>query len=457
MELKIFSELVNSRYKTVVKNIKSGSNSYYDSYLDLLESTIKYILDKHSISYNSASTCGNIIKESIVKEFIFKNLNISEELYDKLLDYIKKCNDHKHKKEKNVSLESIINQLSVYYLFINSYYCFIDEEELTFDKQYFVSIFKEEEKLNKQYKEEIIQIREELAALYKQKKIDDNEYAITEKLLSINIIEKLDLEEQNAILKSNLDILLQIKSNEKLEKRIIKLEEQNDKILNSLSNSNQSIFQKHNENQQTLNFLRIASKKYICYNYNQLKKYKKIIRITSIISILCAILSVIMQISFLNNINITVLFEYIYCINLLFIFIHTFAWKKRTDHITLSENSSYKFKLNDFFLYYSDDKEKTSYILLRLFSYIGVICSILCLLKFNVINIIIILLELAFMISTIINKIYKEDAHYNYNFSVLFTHKNKDEVNKSLVYCILENKYYSYDDFMEKYQKILKD
>ena len=61
------------------------------------------------------------------------------------------------------------------------------------------------------------------------------------------------------------------------------------------------------------------------------------------------------------------------------------------------------------------------------------------------------------MISTIINKIYKEDAHYNYNFSVLFTHKNKDEVNKSLVYCILENKYYSYDDFMEKYQKILKD
>ena len=164
-----------------------------------------------------------------------------------------------------------------------------------------------------------------------------------------------------------------------------------------------------------------------------------------------------MQISFLNNINITVLFEYIYIINLLFIFIHTFAWKKRTDHITLSENSSYKFKLNDFFLYYSDDKEKTSYTLLRLFSYIGVICSILCLLKFNFINIIIILLELAFMISTIINKIYKEDAHYNYNFSVLFTNKNKDEVNKSLVYCILENKYYSYDDFMEKYQKILKD
>ena len=40
----LFNESLTMRYKTLERNIKAKSNSFYDSYLDLLESTIKYFL-----------------------------------------------------------------------------------------------------------------------------------------------------------------------------------------------------------------------------------------------------------------------------------------------------------------------------------------------------------------------------------------------------------------------------
>ena len=51
MENFIINETINSRFLTMETNIKSKSNSYYDSYLDLLEGTIKYILDDLNIQY----------------------------------------------------------------------------------------------------------------------------------------------------------------------------------------------------------------------------------------------------------------------------------------------------------------------------------------------------------------------------------------------------------------------
>ena len=74
MNLKIFDNLVQTRYETLIKNIKSNSNSFYDSYLDLLEGTIKFILDSSEISYNKSSTCGNILKAKDVNEFLLKGI-----------------------------------------------------------------------------------------------------------------------------------------------------------------------------------------------------------------------------------------------------------------------------------------------------------------------------------------------------------------------------------------------
>lgn len=44
MQNKLFNESLITRFNTLERNIKSKSNSFYDSYLDLLEATINTFL-----------------------------------------------------------------------------------------------------------------------------------------------------------------------------------------------------------------------------------------------------------------------------------------------------------------------------------------------------------------------------------------------------------------------------
>lgn len=90
MEIYHFNNAVNLRYQTLIKNIKNNSNSFYDSFLDLLEETIKYILDTNNITYDSTKTCGGILKEVDVSSFLIEKLKLDEYTYNKLPDYIKK-------------------------------------------------------------------------------------------------------------------------------------------------------------------------------------------------------------------------------------------------------------------------------------------------------------------------------------------------------------------------------
>ena len=47
MIMELFTQSLTNRYNTLERNIKSKSNSFYDSYLDLLEATLKYNLDEN--------------------------------------------------------------------------------------------------------------------------------------------------------------------------------------------------------------------------------------------------------------------------------------------------------------------------------------------------------------------------------------------------------------------------
>ena len=113
MQNKLFNESLTTRFNTLERNIKSKSNSFYDSYLDLLEATIKYFLDENNITYDDSRTCGYLVKEESIKNFLMNILKLDDYTYNKLPDYIKKCNDHKHKKEKTLGIDSIINYLNI--------------------------------------------------------------------------------------------------------------------------------------------------------------------------------------------------------------------------------------------------------------------------------------------------------------------------------------------------------
>ena len=231
--MKLFNDSLTSRFNTLERNIKSKSNSFYDSYLDLLEATIKYILDENSIEYDDSRTCGHLVKVDYVKSFLLDELKLDDYTYNKLPDYIKKCNDHKHKKEKTLGIESIINYLRVYYNLINYYISFIKGINIEFDVEYFSSIYGETERLNSEYKLEVQKLKEELQELYdtnKLSEIDINQY---KSLLSMKEIELYNLEEQNQKLQYQISVLKDIKLNS--------LEEKLNKALEMLTNLNEDL------------------------------------------------------------------------------------------------------------------------------------------------------------------------------------------------------------------------
>jgi hypothetical protein len=221
------------RLNTLERNIKSKSNSFYDSFLDLLEATIKYFLDENNISYDDSRTCGYLVKEESVKNFLLVILKLDDYTYNKLPDYIKKCNDHKHKKEKNLGIESIINYLKVYFDFINYYNDYINSARVEFNANYFSSIYGETERLNNEYKEEVQRLKDELKDSYETNKLSKQDIEQYKSLLSLKDIELLNLDEQNRLLQAQISVLKDIK--------ISSMEEKLNKALEMLVNLNDAI------------------------------------------------------------------------------------------------------------------------------------------------------------------------------------------------------------------------
>lgn len=221
--MKLFNDSLTARFETVERNIKSKSNSFYDSYLDLLEATIKYFLDENGIEYDETRTCGHIVRTDEAKAFFKGKLGVDDYTFDKLPDYIKKCNDHKHKKEKTLQVEGVINFLKVYFDFINYYLDSIKALRVNYDVGYFVFIFGETERLNNEFKVEVAKLRNELKESYENNKLSEADIEQYKMLISDKDIELLNLDEQNKKLQVQISILKDIKLNsmeEKLNKTI---------------------------------------------------------------------------------------------------------------------------------------------------------------------------------------------------------------------------------------------
>mgnify|MGYP000006444829 FL=1 len=232
--MQLFNDSLTTRFNTLERNIKSKSNSFYDSYLDLLEATIKYILDENKINYDDSRTCGYLVKEESVKNFLLVVLKLDDYTYNKLPDYIKKCNDHKHKKEKNLGVESIINYLKVYFSLVNYYLSYIKAINIEFDADYFSSIYGETERLNNEYREEVLKLKGELKEAYDNNKLSEQDLEQYKSLLSVKDIELLNLDEQNQKLQAQISILKDIKLNsmeEKLNKTIDMLNNMQDYLV----------------------------------------------------------------------------------------------------------------------------------------------------------------------------------------------------------------------------------
>ena len=146
--LQQIDDKIYDRYLTLEKNIKSASNSFYDSYLDLQENLLKFIVSKDGIKLFTHESCGALLKRSEVKELFLQKYGLDSYTYEKMSDYAKKANEHKHRKEKSVEVDTIVSYMHVFYDLSSSYALYQGVFVAQFDGKYFKSIFGSMEKVN---------------------------------------------------------------------------------------------------------------------------------------------------------------------------------------------------------------------------------------------------------------------------------------------------------------------
>ena len=226
--LQKFDSRLYERYLTVERNIKAGSNSFYDSYLDLQEQFLRFIITEAGLDSTTRETCGALLKRPDVRELCLSTIGIEQAVFNKLEDYTLKVNAHKHKGEKKVQLETIINYMRIFYGVLIAYATYCCMETIAFNPDYFTGIFGIYEKENAALKAEAQKLKEDLCASIEAQKLKESDIAMYQGLLSAAEIEKMDFESQNAELQRQISTLKDIKLSsmeEKLNKTIDLLNE----------------------------------------------------------------------------------------------------------------------------------------------------------------------------------------------------------------------------------------
>ena len=188
------------RYLTLEKNIKAGSNSFYDAYLDLQEQFVKAVAVFCGFDVKARETCGELLRRDDIKNFFKDVLRVDDFTYTKMQDYTLKVNAHKHKGEKNIQIDTIVSYMRIIYDATIAFAIYKKGKINEFDASYFISIFSEFEKENTALKIEMVKLKEELLVSVESGKLKDSDIDAYRSLLSQSEIEKLDLEEQNQVL-----------------------------------------------------------------------------------------------------------------------------------------------------------------------------------------------------------------------------------------------------------------
>jgi hypothetical protein len=164
----------------------------------------------------------------MLKAYFLEKLGVEEYTYNKMQDYTLKVNEHKHKGEKNIQVETIVNYMRVIFDATSAYAYKKGVAIGEFNGNYFINIFGCLERENANLKAEMEGLKEELAVSVEQGKLKDGDILAYKGLLSSAELDKLSLEEQNAELQRQISKLKDIKLSsmeEKLNKTIDLLNE----------------------------------------------------------------------------------------------------------------------------------------------------------------------------------------------------------------------------------------
>ena len=142
------------RYQTLERNVRAESDSFYDSYLALLEHLVRYICSELEISENERESCGNLLGKPALKAYML-SIGVEDNTYEKLKDYTRKINKHKHSNQNTATMEQVLNYLAVLHAFGGKY---AQSREITvtpFDSRYYLELFGSYERDSKELKGEM--------------------------------------------------------------------------------------------------------------------------------------------------------------------------------------------------------------------------------------------------------------------------------------------------------------
>lgn len=445
MDLKLFNQAVNNRFNTVIKTIEDKNNTFFDAYLNLLESTIKFILDDNNINYDSTKTCGLIFRAEEVKTFFLNDVRIDELMYNKVLDYIKKSNDSKHKEEKQIDINAVLVRMEFYYSFINKYYAYRKIEFIIFNPSFYFECYGKTEKINNEYKEELNRKVAELNQAYLNRNIAEEEYNKCINLLKDVELEKFAIDEQNNILKNQLFILSEVTNNIKINDKLDDISEKLDNVLlnkTNQKNATNNFVNKQKEQREVLDFLFGAKKEYVRIDLDS--KTLGFRKITLWISGLITLVLGLFTSIFVTRIDIYTtftLFENIFMFQILLILLYSLSYENKMLDTVLCKKSTNKFKF-DYEINFESYKgrEKKRYKIIRILTYISSVLNIMYIIPFgNCIHAVI--FEILFMISVFIFNFFKNELNEGYELLVLFTNLNKENKVVTIGYDYLAKRY----------------
>ena len=199
------------RYRTLERNIKSASNSFYDSYLDLQEQFLRIVLEKEGVEISSGGSSGSILRNPACQALFLSTIGIDKHTYEKMGDYARKTNSHKHENEKRITLDTVLKYVGIIHSATCAYAKFKEIEYSVLDVSIFSTLFGSFEKENATLRDECNRLKDELSLSVEQGKLKDCDIESFKSLVSQAELDKLSLEEQNSELARQINTLKDIK------------------------------------------------------------------------------------------------------------------------------------------------------------------------------------------------------------------------------------------------------
>ena len=332
--LNYFGNKVVGRYKTVESNIRNRSNSFYDSFLDLLEDTIKAILMNEDIGYDGR-TCGEILREPDVNNFFKHTVSVDKDFYAKIGDYIKKINEHKHHNEKYVNVETVVNYMLSYHEFVVPYLTYKGVETKPFNESYYRGTYG--------------------ITLERSKELDNIAQKVDEFVSSTNI--RLDEQE------------LRLATLEAWSQEFSKRQMQQPQV----APVQKPITNQNSEKEVMHLFFKTSRKSWRWFgNWQEFKKSKSLTILSHIILLIFGLASTVVTSISAKIYTTFTLFENIWLIFGIVLLVYAIRAKLKYESGALAKNNNYKYKQDQFGLW-NPGKEKPAF---KFFRWAGIICII---------------------------------------------------------------------------------